>query len=398
MNKTITQTTKDQAARLRTFLASRNVVLSSTQALEGISHAIHGRPWNVVQAMDHKDNAVESSERKTPSNLSAVTFFYQTTQGDTKALPMVAKRVEDGVIVSEDISLRLHQASDAQLLSLMQTPREDMWLQLAGRREAHPSEGRGNLVLSGSDHFDSFSIWLAAFRPHLLLDYLAYRLFCGPKSLFPSLFEMGIAQGDSGHWHLQIPDDTRSRQGFNLTEWQKMSFDSLEDAEWAFAVILLGGLDSSNKRRDWLEDLATLQVVKGSGFVEEHLEEKRVPGRHCDKTGAPLVRHPGQGPLSQGELRRITDDCTHYVDIVLQVDMDQLLQGMEHFCDHLSELVTDSVADLEDIGYEAAPVELGLPQPAQNHVWLQVIANWAPAEALTDEDDFDASEDEAAVA
>ena len=398
MNKTISQTTKDQAARLRTFLASRNVVLSSTQALEGISHAIYGRPWNVVQAMDSKNNADEFSGRKAKSEVSAVTFFYQTTQGETKTLPMVARRIEDGVLVSEDISLRLHQSSDAELLSLMQTPREDMWLQLAGRRDAHPSEGRGKLVLSGSDYYDSFSIWLAAFRPHLLLDYLAYRLFCGPKSLFPSLFEMGIVQRDSGDWYLHIPYDTRSRQGFNLTGWREVAFDSLEEAEWAFAVVLLGGLDSSNKRRDWLEDLATLHVVKGSGVVEEHFEEKRIPGRHCDKTGAPLVRHLGQGPLSQSELRRITDDCKHYVHIVLQVSMDQLFQGLDIFCDHLSELVTNSVADLEDIGYEAAPVELCLPQPAQNHVWLQVIANWAPPECLTDEDDSDVSEDDAAVA
>jgi len=389
MQKTLTQSVKDQAARLREYLNKHDVPLSSSLALESVCRAVYNRPWNVVQAMEprSKTSAAEAPE------LSAVCFQYTGARGK-EALAMVARRwdVTTQTIESVNINQVLHQSSDEEILALFQTPRQEPWLHLTGRRWAHPSEGSGALVFSGTEERDDFAIWVAAFRPHLLLSYLSYRYIAGPKELlkqFTGVYVVEIAGGEEG-WQVTSPRDTSSlTPGVDLRALSRRAFDSQALAEEALCRALLGGLTSSASKARWIrEDLATLDVVFGSGVAEEVPTLTKVQGRQCAETGAPLVLRDAK-PLSADELARITDNGAHYVDIVLQVDMNELLHGLDSFCDHLSERVTGSTADLEDIGYEAAPADLELPKPSQNHIWLQVIASWVPMEANGEDADED---------
>lgn len=384
MKKTLSQNIKDQADRLRKFLATRDVSLSSSLALEGISRAVHGRPWNVVQALEPRRLSKQGVEAEV---LTGAYFTYKKVDGTTAPLALVAHRQEStgAGVVAENINRALHELSDKEVLALFESPRNNPWLLLTGRRPAHPSEGAGALVLSGSDDLDAFAIWIAAFRPHLLLDYLSYRFYMGPKTMFKDYMGMGVAQDNTGDWRVVLPDtEVASITGADLQALGAELFADQQSAELALARALLGGMTSKNKK-PWLrEDLATLAVIPGSGAADLVYAKQSVRGRHCTKTGSTLLLKQGE-VLSTARLLDITDKGKHYVDVVLQVCMDELLQGLDLFCDRLSELVVGNIVDLEDIGYEAAPVDMELPQPNANHIWLRVIGGWNPV----DQDDFD---------
>lgn len=392
MKKTPTQVIKDQAARLRKYLDKHDIVLSSTLALESVCRAVHDRPWNVVQALEPRQNKVAP----TAAPVTAVYFGYRTQHG-TRPLAMIAHRwiaASQGV-ESININQALHQSTDAEILALFETPRQDPWLHLSGRRAAHPSEGEGALVFSGTEDRDDFAVWIAAFRPHLLLSYLAYRYLAGPKELFQTLTGVHVEPipGGAEGWQVSIPADTKSLSGMDLRALTQKGFSSKESAELALAQALLGGFKSSVNKARWIrEDLATLEVEFGSGTAQEVTAKAVVAGRHSEAgDGAPLVLTGG--PLSAAQLRAITDNGKHYVDIVTQVALEELYSGMDYFGDHLSELVTGSIADLEDLSFKAAPTELNLPDPAKGSVWLQIFGGWVPM----DQDDEDQDQDKTAV-
>lgn len=389
MKKTPSQVIKDQAARLRKYLDKHGIVLSSTLALESVCRAVHDRPWNVVQALEpRQDKATLAS-----APVTAVYFEYRTTQG-VKPLALIAHRwiaASQGV-ESVSINQALHQSTDSEILALFETPRQEPWLHLTGRRPAHPSEGEGALVLSGTEARDDFAIWIAAFRPHLLLSYLAYRYLAGPKELFQTLTGVHVEPlpGGEGGWQVSIPADTKSLTGMDLQALTQKGFPSRGDAEIALAKALLGGFKSSESKARWIrEDLATLEVELGSGTAQEARAKTVVAGRHSKEDGAPLVLT--EGPLSAAQLRVITDNGNHYVNIVTQVALSELYGGMDYFGDHLSELVTGSIVDLEDLSFKAAPTELNLPTPAYGSVWLQIVGGWVPMDQDADEDQDETS-------
>lgn len=389
MKKTPSQVIKDQAARLRKYLDKHGIVLSSTLALESVSRAVHDRPWNVAKALEpRQDKATLAS-----APVIAVHFEYRTKQG-VQPLALIANRwiaASQGV-ESVNINQALHQSTDSEILALFETPRQEPWLHLSGRRAAHPSEGEGALVLSGTEDRDDFAIWIAAFRPHLLLSYLAYRYLAGPKDLFQNLtgVHVGPIPGGEGGWQVSIPADTKSLTGMDLQALTKKGFSSKGDAELALAQALLGGFKSSVNKARWIrEDLATLEVELGSGTAQEVTAKAVVAGRLSEEDGAPLVLTGG--PLPTAQLRAITDNGKHYVNIVAQVALAELYGGMDYFGDHLSELVTGSIVDLEDLSFKAAPTELNLPAPANGSVWLQIVGGWVPMDQDADEEQDETS-------
>lgn len=111
----------------------------------------------------------------------------------------------------------------------------------------------------------------------------------------------------------------------------------------------------------------------------------KVAGRADAETGVPLVLLPGAASPAPQQLRDITQEGRYYVDVVLQVDFSDLMQGIEAADDVVAERITGSVADLQDISFEAPPKELDLPQPDSGHFWMRVVADWDPQDGYDDE-------------
>lgn len=383
------QKTKDQAGRLQAYLTTQGVPLTRAQSLEGISRAIHGKPWNVVRAGLQNATPASADLPIDTSSLDSVFFTYRCTDGTQAPLALIASCTDGGGVTTRNVNKEIHLSSDTDLLALMQNAFEQRWLHLPGRREAHPSEAKGRWVLDTREERDSFALYIAAFRPHLLLTYLAFRFVAHTPETLKELLGVcveKIAQG-SGGWQVCLPTDASSVSGrVDLQKLRAQTHASQEAAELALCQALLAGIVLPSSSVRWLrEDLATLNVVAGSGEAEEVSACVPVAGRHDHQTPAPLVLALGQGPLPRERLKAITNDSQHYLDVVLQVEMDMLLDGLDAFLDTLSERITGSTADLEDIGYEAAPMELELDQPQQNHIWLRIVGNWQPM----DNDDED---------
>lgn len=389
MSKNIfsTQDVKNQATRLEQYLTTRGVNVSRQQALEGVCRAVHGRPWNVVRtlATDHAQAPAASDARPA---LKAVYFTYEAHAGSgvRKPLAVLAQRwhQESGCSETVNINVQLHQMTDDEVLDLFKTQGTTAWLKLPGRREAHPREAEGKLMLTSSEAQDSFAQWIAAFRPHLLWDYLCYRFYAGPKSMAVGLLGLTVQKEKPDSWFVQMAAKVRSHSPtVDVREICRKQHPSQAAAEMALSQVVLSGVDLG-AAMSICKDEATLDVVMGSGQAEEYFAEVVVPGRKDQVTGAPLVLEAGMSALTSKELKHITEDGKYYLDVVMLMSISQLMEGIESADDRVAERITGSVADLQDIAFEAAPVDLDLPQPPSDNIWMRVVADWSPAEYEAD--------------
>ncbi len=138
-------------------------------------------------------------------------------------------------------------------------------------------------------------------------------------------------------------------------------------------------------RSQALEGISRAVHGKPWNVVQAHCMPgaSRVQGRADAETGCPLVLAPGADRPSSQQLREITDEGRYHVDVILQIEFSDLMQGIEVADDVVAERITGSVADLQDISFEAPPKEVDLPQPAAGHFWMRVVADWDPSD-LTD--------------
>lgn len=104
---TAVQQLKDQAERLAEYLESQGRKVTRTQALEAMSRALHGKPWNTVQAM------------LTPEPAPRTYWALDREHGE---LPVNASiSLGNGVIVfGVGITAYLDRATSADLLELLE--------------------------------------------------------------------------------------------------------------------------------------------------------------------------------------------------------------------------------------------------------------------------------------
>lgn len=114
--------------------------------------------------------------------------------------------------------------------------------------------------------------------------------------------------------------------------------------------------------------------------------EQKVLGRQCDQTGAMLALSARQAPLGFKALSDITEGGRHYLDVAVPVEIWRLAEnGIEGLNDFVSEAITGSVADLEDIHYQrCAPANADELAADPAYVFIRVVAQWCPQE---DEDE-----------
>lgn len=389
MSKNIfsTQDVKNQATRLEQYLNTRGVNVSRQQALEGVCRAVHGRPWNVVrtQATDHVE-APAGSDSKPALNAVYFTYETHTEPGVRKPLAVLAQRwhQESGCSETVNINVRLHQMTDDEVLDLFKTQGTTAWLKLPGRREAHPREAEGQLMLTSCEAQDPFAQWIAAFRPHLLWDYLCYRFYAGPKSMAVGLLGLTVQKERPDSWFVQMAAKVRSHSPtVDVREICRKQHPSQAAAEMALSHVVLSGVDLGAGMHICKDD-ATLEVAMGSGQAEEYFAEVVVPGRSDQVTGAPLVLEAGAPALTAEQLTAITAGGKYHLDIVFAISLSKLMEGVDICDSYVSKRITESEHGLEDILFEAAPVELGLPQPQSDNIWMRVVADWAPAEYEAD--------------
>ncbi len=167
----------------------------------------------------------------------------------------------------------------------------------------------------------------------------------------------------------------------NLAQTVKAQATRLADYFRAHGVVVsrshaLEGISRSVHGKPWniVQALCVLNVPK-------------VLGRADAETGVPLVLLPGMNRPCAQQLRDITQEGRYYVDVILQIEFSDLMQGIEVADDVVAERITGSVADLQDISFEAPPKEVDLPQPAAGHFWMRVVADWDPSDSSDDETD-----------
>lgn len=145
----------------------------------------------------------------------------------------------------------------------------------------------------------------------------------------------------------------------------------------------LESLSRKVTRVESLEALSRATFDRPWNTVKQMLDEPeskntRVPGRADPATGEPLVLGVGKEPLSEKQLRSITEEGKHYVDAVVCVSLwDIAHNDIDWLNDHVSELITGSIVGLEDISYSRFSPE----SPAEHAVdettlFLRVVACW----------------------
>ncbi len=148
----------------------------------------------------------------------------------------------------------------------------------------------------------------------------------------------------------------------------------------------LAGVNRKVTRTQALEALAHTLHGKPWNTVSALLgahaqgESARIEGRHDEATGAPLLMAETDPPLEFKRLKAITDDGRYYVDIVVPVSVWKLAEyGLDWLNDHVSERITGSVADLEDLDYRRfhpeAPEALSADEAT---LFIRVAARWEP--------------------
>ncbi len=115
----------------------------------------------------------------------------------------------------------------------------------------------------------------------------------------------------------------------------------------------------------------------------------RIEGRHDEATGAPLLLAETAPPLDFKQLKAITEDGLYYVDVVVPVSVWKLAEyGLDWLNDHVSERITGSIADLEDLDYRRFVPESAETLSADDAaLFIRVTARWEPMDPPEDEDE-----------
>lgn len=138
-----------------------------------------------------------------------------------------------------------------------------------------------------------------------------------------------------------------------------------------------------------------------SALLGAHAQDtpSRIEGRHDEATGAPLLLAETAPPLEFKQLKHITDDGRFYVDVVVPVSVWKLAEyGLDWLNDHVSERITGSIADLEDLDYRRFTPQDAAPLSADEaSLFIRVTARWEPMDPPEDEDDEGAKENPSAA-
>ena len=136
--------------------------------------------------------------------------------------------------------------------------------------------------------------------------------------------------------------------------------------------------------------LEALDVERDSGELEggtqqpEEQPTQKVAGRLDPETGCHLVLSDCK-PLTHEELRRITSDGQYMLDIVLGVELEDIVQGIDSLNDHVSERITGSCCGLEGLSYWAYAGEDAVALAANYGAILRVRAQWRPSDDTDNE-------------
>lgn len=133
----------------------------------------------------------------------------------------------------------------------------------------------------------------------------------------------------------------------------------------------LDGLAASQGHRNWHVLSAALKQADGASTL--------VAGRADDETGCVLVLADSAPPLTEAQLRAITNDTDFYVDVAVPVNIWEIAnQGdIDWLNDHVSERITGSIVGLEDIHYARyQPPNADEAAPERSQVFIRVTARW----------------------
>lgn len=366
------QSLKDQAGRLSTYLSAQGLSLSRTQSLEAMSRAVHAKPWNTVRA-GLKSKEVAPAAK--PGHKRYVQFSCAAHNGARQPLSVTANLTFGSLVMSVNLNTVLDEMPDDLVLALIEGE-AGRWPEIYRRIESQ-SDGlfKGQTAEATQLAFattfgDGMGLWVKAFRPHLLWAYMASKEF------------ESLAQARSLHqcYVDEDPDQPGLWVYVMNGEGCDYSFDSRLQAELALCDKLSQRCHELKHAQDW-EHLLTVRA--GSGRCEDLPaagSPLRVAGRLDEDTGELLYLE--KGPLSTRELQRITDFGRYSLDIAVPVDVWELAsQDLEWLNDQVSEHITGSICDLEDLAYRRADTCVQTEASPPQQVWIRVSAQWTPVDA-----------------
>ncbi len=363
------QAHKNQAERLAQYLETIGRSVTRTQSLEALSRALHGKPWNTARA-ELKTPATPAVEPGS-SGPRETYLHYADLSGQPVMFSVVGEFRRGSLSMSSNLNAGLFTLSDEQLVSAFEDDAAGWPTVYAALEAVHGPFYRGGSAsdtrLSFATTFgDGFGTWLKAFRPQLYWCYLACRLFGSLEAASSTEFgrcEVAQDVDQPGLWVY-----------FFAGEGCDSSYDSELDAQLALCARV--ERDAALCAR--FEPLHKLAEVRaGSGMVERGGITPVFAGRHDASTGRTLfLRGPA---LDARQLDLITNEGEFSIDIAVPVSIwDMASNDVDWLNDHVSELITGSICDLESLDFTRGVPGEQEPELAPTEVWVRVVAHWAP--------------------
>lgn len=392
------QTIKGKAKVLATYLKEIGKPVRHAQALDAMARIEGHRDWNVFAAHASRAQVAETSAAESGA-AGVAQLFVRTTDEDRQLLTIEAEVTSDDRRARAvfDAAPWFVQASEEELDALAQIEfrgdyaadavaefirdhalSEDVTKVFEYLDAVNEHTRRGESV-----GFEVHVQWKPAWQ---YLRAFRYPFFCRQLLVmrFGSL-EKAWAEG-----YGVAPDgDQPGRFSFFIAgEGSDISYDS-EDEAWA----ALGQEFEQLPENEHL-DQDIVVVVPGSGSMASPVpgrlaqasSSSRVAGRFCETTGEMLIL--GDKPLTKKELRDITANGEHLIDIVVSVEFwDLVNHDLEWLNDHVSERITGSEAGLTNIDYE----QVSIPEATRrgNVVPLRVRAEVDYLARIDDDDEED---------
>ncbi len=361
------QRVKEQAGRLVDYLGTQGIQLSRTQSIEAIARSVHGKPWNTVKTLQ-----AEAQPASRPDGSAAVYLSCQTLDGQRVPVSVVANLEYGSLVMSVNLNAVL-QALPDNLVEALVLGDEARWPELYRAIEAH-SGGLFNgqtakaTRLSFSTTFgDGLATWLKAFRPHLLWGYVALKAYGGIDQAEKRGTYVAEDSDQPGLWLYK-------KEG----EGCDVSYSSRLQAELALIECLASGHGDYEGAATWAE-LATVQAASGEAETNPSAIQMQVAGRSDERTGRTLFLT--EGPLSANELARITEDGRYAVDVAVALGIWELVgNDLEWLNDEVSERITGSMCDLQDLSFARAEPNSSVPALPAEQIWLRVCAQWSPTD------------------
>jgi hypothetical protein len=413
MNHVITTAkAKQQAKILATYLASIKRTIPLGNALEAVAQMYGRKSWNVFSA------ALSSSEPAPPAKLGVTPICMADVCGEFVELSIPAVvRTDDGHARANFNAIPWFiQASDAEILALQ----KEQWLccQEADAVALYMEGGRTNEDIN--DVFDylaaankavaslgcqqGFEVYMEdgpvlrycrAHRYALFVELMLNRVYGDDQSskevyTSPSAYTgwtIGRAAGDAAQKLHNTREDAIRELGRILEplfpEWLA------EDESDVLGVTPNSGVLVQPDSSSALGRSEVTNVSSGDGSHEGSTPQL-VSGRLDDVngTGAILVLERESGPLSHDDLRRITENGTYFVQIVVPVSLSELIDGdIDTLNDTVSEMITGNSGDLSDLSFNPYGHPLSPTQAAKQNVYVTVTAQWDPRDGIGSDDD-----------